>query len=116
MESDCMSEQITEEPENDERVYKLIVNGKTVCCARTLPYSMLLKIETKKEEKRKGYGKKLLGYIEELARKNDAKEMKTDDIDSCSSEAVCFFRSMGYRLEPIKGDEMFLEGKKILDT
>lgn len=108
------SEQITEEVENSERVFKLIVNGEVVSSARTLHYSFLLNIRTKEEEKRKGYGKKLLRYIEELAKENGAKEMKTDDIDSCSSEAVCFFKSMRYRLEPIKGDNMFLEGKKIL--
>jgi len=97
-----LSEQITEEIENNEHVFKLFVDGKMMCGARTLSYSLLLNITTTKGEERKGYSKKPLRHIEELAKENGVKQMKTDNIDSCSSEAVCFFKNMGYRLEPIK--------------
>lgn len=109
-----MSEQITEKPDNHERVYKLLIDEKVVCSARTLPYSILLKIETVKEEEGKGYGKKLLKHIEELARKNDAPTMKTSDIDKCDYETVCFFKSMGYRFKPDEQNEHFIEATKKL--
>jgi len=57
---------IKESPENDEHTYELIVDGKMVCTARTLPYSILLNIHS--TVKRRGYGSKLLKYIEEVAR------------------------------------------------
>lgn len=90
-----MSEQITEEVENDEHVYKLVVDKEVVCSARTIPYSLLLDIHTKEEKRGRGYGKKLLKHIEELAKKNGATTMKTNDIDSCDYKTVCFFKNMG---------------------
>lgn len=113
-ESKLMSEQITEEIENDEHVYKLIIHKDVVCSARILPYSLLLKITTTKGEEGKGYGKKLLSHIEKLAKKNGAPTMKTNDIDSCDYKTVCFLKSMGYTFKPIEGNEKFLEATKRL--
>lgn len=109
-----MSEKITEEQDNHERVYKLLIDERVVCSARTLPYSILLRIETVKEEKGKGYGKKLLKHIEELAGKNRAITMKTSDIDKCDYETVCFFKSMGYRFKSDEQDQQFIEAIKKL--
>jgi GNAT superfamily N-acetyltransferase len=110
-----MTEQIVQEQEGDERVFKLFVDGKTVCSARTLPYSLLLNITTTKGEEGKGYGKKLLSHIEKVAKEHNVTVMKTDDIDPCNYKAVCLFKSMGYRFEQIEGDKRnFIEATKDL--
>lgn len=114
-EDERMKEQITVEQDGDEFVYKLIVNDKVVCGARIEPHSLLLNIKTTEGEEGKGYAKKLLMHIEEIARENNAKTMETSDIDPCDYKAICFFKSMDYRLNLIKKDETkFLEGKKDL--
>lgn len=111
-----MQEQITTEQEDDEFVYKLIVNDKMVCGARTESHSLLLSIKTTKGEEGRGYAKKLLTYLEKVAKEHGATEMKTDDIDPCNYVAICLFKSMGYIFTPIKGDEQkFIEATKNLD-
>jgi GNAT superfamily N-acetyltransferase len=115
LEDELMKEQITEEREGDEFVYKLSVNDKMVCGARIEPYSLLSDIKTTEGEEGKGYAKKLLTHIEKIARENNAKTMETNDIDPCDYKAICFFKSMDYRLNLIEKDETkFLEGKKDL--
>jgi hypothetical protein len=110
-----MKEQVTVEQEDDEFTYKLIVNDKTVCGAKTGLHSLLLDIKTTEGKEGKGYAKKLLIHIEKIAREQNAKTMKTSDIDPCNYKAICFFKSMKYRLNPIERDETkFLEGKKDL--
>jgi len=110
-----MQDQITVEQEGDEFVYKLIVNDKMVCGARIEPHSLLLNIKTTEGEEGKGYAKKLLMHIEKIAREQNAKTMETSDIDPCDYKAICFFKSMNYRLDLIERDETkFLEGKKDL--
>ena len=110
-----MTEHIIEEQEGDEFVYKLIVRDKMVCGARTESHSLLLTIKTTEGEEGKGYAKKLLTQIEKTAREQYAKTMKTSDIDPCDYKAICFFKSMGYRLNLIeKGKTKSLEGKKDL--
>ena len=63
-----MQEQIIEEQEDDEHIFKLIIDGKVMCVARTLPYEFLLKINTTIGEEGKGYGTKLLTHIEKVVR------------------------------------------------
>ncbi len=70
---------------------------------------------TAREEKRKGYGRKLLAYMEKNAKAHGATAMKTIGINPCNDEAIVFFRSMGYGLRPIENDATgFLEGTKRL--
>jgi len=115
VEDERMKEQITVAQEGDEFVYKLIVNDKMVCGARIKLHSLLLNIKTSEGEEGKGYAKKLLMHIEKIARENNAKTMETSDIDPCDYIAICFFKSMDYRLNLIEKDETkFLEGKKDL--
>ena len=99
-----MQEQIIVEQEDSECVFKLIVDGKIMCSARTLSYNLLLKIGTATGEEGKGYGKKLLKHIEKVAKEHNVSTMQTDDIDPCDHKAVCFFKSMGYKLRPIEND------------
>ena len=109
-----MLEQIIEESENCEQVYKLVADGKMLCGARTLPYSLLLSITTTKGEEGKGYGKKLLNHIEEVAMKNDAPTMETNGIDKCDYKTVCFFKSRGYRFKPDEQNKQFIKATKNL--
>src|SRR4030042_5698493 len=106
-----MQDQITMNQEDDEFVYRLDVNGKAVCGARTESYRILLSIKTADGEEGKGYAKKLLTHIETIAKENSVRIMETSDIDPCDYKAICFFKSMNYTLSPIKKDqENFLEG------
>jgi GNAT superfamily N-acetyltransferase len=104
-----------ESEEDDEITLMLFVDGEIVSWAKTLLYSFLKEIHTAHGEKRKGYGRKLLAYIEKNAKAHGATTMKTSDIDTCNDEAVGFFRSMGYGLRLIENDATrFLEGTKRL--
>jgi GNAT superfamily N-acetyltransferase len=104
-----------ESEEDDEITLRLFANGEIVSWAKTLLYSFLKEIHTAHGEKRKGYGRKLLVYIEKNAKAHGATAMKTGDIDPCSDEAVGFFRSMGYGLRPIENyAKRFFEGTKRL--
>jgi hypothetical protein len=108
-------EEIIKETDGTNIVYTLFVNGKKVCGAKVLPYSLLLDITTTQGEEGKGYGKKLLAYIEKIAKKNNVVTMKTDEIDPCAWKTVSFFKSMGYRFNLIEGDEgKFIEATKRL--
>jgi GNAT superfamily N-acetyltransferase len=104
-----------ESEEDDEITLMLFVDGEIVSWAKTLLYSFLKEIHTAHGEKRKGYGGKLLVYIEENAKAHGATTMKTSGVDACNDEAVGFFRSMGYGLRLIENDATrFLEGTKRL--
>jgi ribosomal protein S18 acetylase RimI-like enzyme len=104
-----------ESEEDDEITLRLFADGEIVSWAKTLLYGFLEEIHTAHGEKRKGYGRKLLVHIEKIAEAHGAATMKTSYIDSCSDEAVGFFRSMGYELKPIvNGVTGFLEGTKRL--
>jgi GNAT superfamily N-acetyltransferase len=104
-----------ESEEDDEITLRLFADGEIVSWAKTLLYSFLEEIHTAHAEKRKGYGRRLLVHIEKIAKAHGAATMKTSYIDSCSDEAVGFFRSMGYELKPIVNDVTgFLEGTKRL--
>lgn len=104
-----------ESEEDDEMIFKFFVNEKLVSWAKTLLYSFLEEIHTARVEKRKGYGRKLLAYMEKNAKVHGATTMKTSEIDSCSDEAISFFISMGYELKPIVNDATgLLRGTKRL--
>jgi GNAT superfamily N-acetyltransferase len=104
-----------ESEQDDEITLRLFANGEIVSWAKTLLYSFLKEIHTAREEKRKGYGRKLLVCIEKNAKAHGATTMNTSGIDPCNDEAVGFFRSMGYGLRPIENDATgFLEGTKRL--
>jgi GNAT superfamily N-acetyltransferase len=91
------------------RMAKLFLGLKPYCTV------FLEEIHTAREEKRKGYGRKLLAYIEKNAKAHSATTMKTSSIDPCNDEAIVFFRSMNYRLRPIENNATgFLEGTKRL--
>lgn len=104
-----------ESEEDDEITLRLFADGEIASWAKTLLYSFLKEIHTARKEKRKGYGRKLLGYIEKNAKAHGAFTMKTSGIDPSNYEAIGFFRSMGYGLRPIEHDvKGFLEGTKRL--
>lgn len=104
-----------ESEEDDEITLRLFANGEIVSWAKTLLYSFLKEMHTACGEKRKGYGRKLLVYIEKNAKAHGATTMKTGDIDPCSDEAIGFFRSMDYGLRPIENyATKFFEGTKRL--
>jgi len=104
-----------ESEQDDEITLRLYADGEIVSWAKTLLYSFLEEIHTARGEKRKGYGRKLLVYIEKNAKALGATVMKTIGIDPYNDEAIVFFRSMGYRLRSIENDATgFLEGTKRL--
>jgi ribosomal protein S18 acetylase RimI-like enzyme len=104
-----------ESEQDDEIILRLFADGEIVSWAKTLLYSFLEEIHTASGEKHKGYGRKLLAYMEKNAKAHGATAMKTIGIDPCNDEAIGFFRSMGYRLRPIENDATgFLEGTKRL--
>ncbi len=104
-----------ESEEDDEITIRLFADGEIVSWAKTLLYSFLKEISTAHVEKRKGYGGKLLANIERTAKAHGVATMKTGGIDPCSDEAVGFFRSMGYGLQPIQNKVTnFIEGTKRL--
>jgi GNAT superfamily N-acetyltransferase len=106
-----------ESEQDDEITLRLFVNEEIVSWAKTLLYSFLKEIHTARKEKRKGYGRKLLAYIEKNAKAYGATTMNTSGIDPCNDEAIGFFRSMGYGLRPIEDDATgFLEGTKRLES
>jgi GNAT superfamily N-acetyltransferase len=110
-----MQEQIIEEQEGDEHIFKLIIDKKIMCTARTLAYRHLEKIKTTTGEEGKGYGKKLLTYIEKVAKEHDVKVMETSDIDPYDYATVSFFKTLGYRFSPVEGDKQkFIEAAKDL--
>jgi GNAT superfamily N-acetyltransferase len=106
-------ERIEEEKVNSEIYYRLILSDGTIACTiKMLNYGLLLYIGS--AQKRKGYGRKLYEHVEIIARKNGVKVMRTNDIDSLTECATCFFKAMGFNLKPIENDPQFLEGEKIL--
>jgi GNAT superfamily N-acetyltransferase len=105
---------IEEQPDGDNLVFRLMVAKREVCSAKIASYTILLDIQTTQGEEGKGYAKKLLAYIEKTGRDHNAVGLTTASIGVCNFKAVCFFKSMGYRLSPLKGQENSLEAKKIL--
>ncbi|XHH09775.1 MAG: hypothetical protein ACFCUE_03880 [Candidatus Bathyarchaeia archaeon] len=82
-----------ESEKDDEMLFTLFVNGKTVSSwAKTILYSNLEDIHTVDNEKRKGYGKLLLTFIEKRAQNHYAPSMRTNDFKSHDVEATDSFK------------------------
>src|SRR5450759_3720516 len=81
-----------ESEEDDEITFTLFINGKIVSWAKTVLYSFLKEINTTCREKRKGFGRKLLVYLEKNAKAHGATTMKTSGIDPCGNEEINFFK------------------------
>ena len=105
---------IEEQPDGDNLVFRLMIDKREVCTAKIVPYSILLDIQTSSGEEGKSYAKKLLAYIEKTVRDHNAVGLTTAGIDACNFSAVCFLKSMGYRLSPLNGQGNSLEAKKSL--
>jgi len=103
-----------ESEKDDEIIFKLLVNGKTVSWAKSTLYSSLDDIHTVCREKCKGYGRELLSFMEKNAKKHGATSMTTCDFDSCNDEAASFFKNMCYDINPsLIGLNGYLKGRKL---
>ena len=67
--------------------------------AKSILYSFLEDINTARLEKRKGYGRELLTFIEKNARAHCATLMRTSDFDARNDEATAFFKYMLYEID-----------------
>ena len=85
---------------DDEILFTLFVGGKTVSWAKSILYSNLESIHTACLEKRKGYGRLLLTFIEKNAQNHCVTLMRTSDFDACNDEAINFFKKMFYKINP----------------
>ena len=85
---------------DDETLFTLFVDGKPVSWAKTILYSNLDDIHTACLEKRKGYGRELLTFIEKNAQTHCATSMRTSDFNACNDEATNFFKKMFYEINP----------------
>jgi GNAT superfamily N-acetyltransferase len=88
-----------ESEEDDEITLRLFADGEIVSWGKTLLYSFLKEIHTARDQRRNGFGRKLLHHIEKNAKSHGATAMKTSDFDPCSDEAISFFLNMGYELK-----------------
>jgi GNAT superfamily N-acetyltransferase len=101
-----MHEQITEEVEDGEHVFRLMVNSKVMCVVRTMPQAGYLgDITTTQGERRKGYGKNLLTHVEKITKQHKAQTIETTDIDPLDYDTICFFKGVGYEIEKIEDDK-----------
>jgi hypothetical protein len=104
-----------ESEEDDEIIFTLLVDGKIMSWAKTLLYNSIEEIHTVCKERCKGFGRKLLAYLEKNAKIFGANAMKASDIDRCDDEAIGFFVNMGYEVKPTVDDATwFLLGTKRL--
>lgn len=100
---------------DDELLFTLFVDGKTVSWAKTVLYGNLSSIHTAFWEKRKGYGRLLLTSIENNARKHCTISMRTSDFNACNAEATNFFKNMLYEVNPSgSGLNAFVRATKFL--
>ncbi len=83
---------------DDETVFTLFVDGKVMSWAKTTLYSNLEDIRTARLEKRRGYGRLLLTFIEKNARSHGLASMSTSDFNACNVEATGFFKDMFYTI------------------
>jgi hypothetical protein len=90
-----------EESENDDEiVFKLLIDGKVVSWAKTTLYSHIDDIHTACLEKGKGYGQKLLAFMEKNAKAHSATSMSTCQFDPSKEEVINFFKKMCYTINP----------------
>ncbi|MCW4000617.1 MAG: GNAT family N-acetyltransferase [Candidatus Bathyarchaeota archaeon] len=85
---------------DDETLFTLFIDGQIASWAKTTLYSNLEDIHTACLEKRKGYGRLLLAFIEKTARDHCATSMRTSNFDACNDEATKFFTNGGYAINP----------------
>lgn len=85
---------------DDETLFTLFVDGEIASWAKITLYGNLEEIHTASLEKRKGYGRLLLAFIEKTAQNHCATSMRTSDFDACNYEATEFFRKGGYAINP----------------
>lgn len=83
---------------DDETVFTLFVDGKVMSWAKTILYSNLEDIRTARLEKRRGFGRLLLTFIEKNARNHHIASMSTSDFNACNFEATGFFKDMFYTI------------------
>jgi GNAT superfamily N-acetyltransferase len=103
-----------ESERDDEIVYKLLIDGQITSWAKTTLYSTLDDIRTACQEKRKGRGSKLLAYIEKNAKTHCSTLMIIDNLEYNNSEAINFFKKMGYEIDPDEYKNGFLKATKKL--
>jgi hypothetical protein len=89
-----------ESEKDDEILFTLFVDGKPMSWAKTILYSNLDDIHTACLEKRKGYGRLLLAFIEKNAQNHCATLIRTSNFDTCNDEATNFFKKMLYEINP----------------
>jgi hypothetical protein len=98
---------------DDEILFTLFVDGKIVSWAKTILYSTIEDIHTACPEKRKGYGRLLLAFIEESAQNHYATSMRTCDFNACNVEATDFFKNMFYEINPsVSGSQTSVRATK----
>lgn len=85
---------------DDETLFTLFVDGEIASWAKITLCSNLEDIHTARLEKRKGYGRLLLAFIEKTAQNHCATSMRTSDFDACNYEATEFFKKGGYAINP----------------
>jgi N-acetylglutamate synthase-like GNAT family acetyltransferase len=90
-----------ESEEDDETTFTFFADGKIVSWAKTLLYSNLEEIHTVRKERHRGFGQKLLAYLEKNATEHGASTMKASYV-CFNNEAAGFFRRMGYGTKPIE--------------
>jgi hypothetical protein len=85
---------------DDEILFTLLIDRKRVSWAKTILYSNLDDIHTACLEKRKGYGRELLTFIEKYAQNHCATLMRTSEFNVCNDIATNFFKNMLYEVTP----------------
>ena len=91
-----------ESEKDDEIIYKLLIDEKMVSWAKTALYSYIEEFHTACLEKRKGYGRKLLAFMEKNAKAHGATSMVTCNFDPCNYAAISFFEKMSYTINQTK--------------
>lgn len=83
--------------------------------AKTTLYSNLEDIRTARLEKRRGYGRLLLNFIEKNALNHHITSMSTSDFNACNVKATNFFKNGHYTVDlsavglgaPVKATKFF---------
>jgi ribosomal protein S18 acetylase RimI-like enzyme len=91
-----------ESEKDDEIIYKLLIDEKMVSWAKTTLYSHIDEFHTACLEKRKGYGRKLLAFMEKNAKAHGATSIVTCNFDPCNYAAISFFKKMSYTINQPK--------------
>lgn len=87
-----------ESEKDDEIIFKLLIDEKMVSWAKTTLYSHIEEFHTACFGKRKGYGGKLLAFMEKNAKAHGATSMVTCNFDPRNHVAISFFKKMSYTI------------------